>query len=104
MKRSRSKPEWQKKLAKERIDILFDEAKKAVKEDPDLSKRYMKLVKKIGMRYNVRLGKRKNGFCKKCYNYFYPGVTCRQIAKKGKINIKCFSCNRTTKIMYKTKR
>ena len=64
MKR-REKPEEQIKIAKERIAILFKEADK----EPDMAKRYMKLAKKIGMRYNVRLGSLKRRFCKECHSY-----------------------------------
>ena len=100
---SRAKPEWQKKIAKERINILFDEAKRAIKEDRDtvLAKRYMQLAKKIGMRYNVRLGKRRRSFCSNCFNYFYPSVTCRQRLKKGRINILCFNCNKVNRYIIK---
>ena len=97
------RPEYQIKIAKERIAILFDEAEKMVKEDPELAKRYMKLAKRIGMRYNVRLGKLKRRFCKYCYNYFLSGKTCTQRLKNGRINIKCLSCNRVTRIIYKSR-
>src|SRR3989338_485217 len=54
---ARQKPEYQVKIAKERIAILFDEARKTAASEPDLAKRYMLLAKRIAMRYNVRLGK-----------------------------------------------
>ena len=101
MTRGGKKPEWQVKIAKERIVILFDEAAKAVKEDPELAKRYMKLAKRIGMRYNVRLEKMRWKFCKYCYNFFLPGKTCTQRLKNGKINIKCLSCNKVIRYPYR---
>jgi len=94
-------PELQKKIAKERIDILFKEAGSIAKEEPALAKRYMKLAKKIGMRYNIRLGKLKRRFCKHCYAYFLPGVNCSQRLKNKKITIKCFTCNKTIRYPYK---
>ncbi|MFH0832298.1 MAG: ribonuclease P [Candidatus Aenigmatarchaeota archaeon] len=95
------KPVEQLKIAKERIAILFNEAQKTVKEDPELAKRYTRLAKKIGMRYNIRLGRLKRRFCKYCYNYFLPGVSCRQRLNKGKVSIKCFSCDKTIHYPYK---
>ena len=95
--RSRSKPEWQIKIAKERIDILFDEAAKT--KNPDLQRRYMQLAKKIGMRYNVRLAGKKKMFCKHCFYYFSGSV--RRRLKNGKIVIKCPGCGRVTRQVYK---
>ena len=95
--RSRNKPEWQIKIAKERIDILFDEAAKT--NLPALQRRYMQLAKKIGMRYNVRLAGKKKIFCKYCYYYFGPQVKRR--LKEGKLVIKCPGCNRITRQIYK---
>lgn len=100
----RRKPEDQIKIAKERIDILFKEAENVVRERPDLAKRYVKLAKKIGMRYNVRLGKLKRKFCKYCYSFFLPGLTCSQRLRKGRITIKCFSCNKTIRYPYKIRK
>src|SRR3989338_7703545 len=95
--RSRSKPEWQIKIAKERIGILFDEATKS--KDKQLQKRYMKLAKKIGMRYNVRLGSRKRLFCKHCFYYFSADVKRR--LKNGKLVIVCPGCKKVAQQVYK---
>jgi len=96
-----SKPEYQLKIARERINILFDEARKTAKEDPELACRYVKLAKRIGMRYNIRLGRLRRKFCRHCYSYFLPGVNCSQRLKNKKITIKCFSCNKTIHYPYK---
>lgn len=95
--RSRSKPEWQIKIAKERIGILFDEARKS--SDKQLQRRYMQLAKKIGMRFNVRLGKRKKLFCKHCFYYF--GADAKRRLKNGKLTIVCPGCKRITRQIYK---
>ena len=95
--RSRNKPEWQIKIAKERIGILFDEAAKT--SNPTLQKRYMQLAKRIGMRYNVRLEGRKKLFCKYCYYYF--GGNVKRRLKDGKMVIKCPGCGRVTRQIYK---
>lgn len=95
--RSRTKPDWQIKIAKERIDILFNEAAKS--RDKHLQKRYVQLAKKIGMRYNVRLGGKKRLFCKRCFYYF--GADVKRRLKKGKLVIICPGCQRITKQIYK---
>jgi len=95
--RSRSKPEWQIKIAKERIGILFSEAAKT--RDKQLRQRYMKLAKKIGMRYNVRLGARKKLFCKHCFYYY--GADAKRRLKNGKLVILCPGCKRVARQVYK---
>ena len=94
--RSRRKPEYQTKIARERIDILFDEAKKA---DEDLARRYLRLAKKIGMRYNVKIGReRKKLFCKHCFTPFRAG---RARLKNGYLSRECKFCGKTTRMKYK---
>ena len=94
--RSRKKPEYQTKIAKERIEILFDEAKKA---PDDLARRYVKLAKKIGMRYNVKLGPdRKKLYCKHCFTPFSSG---RARLKNGLLVRTCRHCGKVTRMNYK---
>ncbi|MBI2970884.1 MAG: ribonuclease P [Candidatus Aenigmarchaeota archaeon] len=101
--RSRGKPEYQVRIAKERIRILLDEAKKASAREPVLAKRYTSLAKRIGMRYNVRLGKLKRAFCKHCHAYFTAENAQRRL-RDGVITIKCFSCGKIMRIPYKPKK
>ncbi|MBI2579084.1 MAG: ribonuclease P [Candidatus Aenigmarchaeota archaeon] len=89
--RSRSKPEYQLKIARERIQILFDEAEHA--EDPKLAKRYIELARKIGMRYNVRIPRDlKRKYCRHCGAFLRYGANARHSVRKGVVTIKCFSC------------
>jgi len=94
--RSRKKPEFQTKIAKERIDILFEEAQKAPE---DLSRRYIRLAKKIGMRYNVKIGAgRKKLYCTHCFTPFGGG---RTRMKNGSLVRTCGHCGKTTKMKIK---
>jgi len=89
-----SKPEWQTKIARERIAILFDEARKIAGEDRKLANRYVELARKIGMRYNVRLpSELKKHVCKKCKSYLAPS-TARFSTKNKILRIKCNACER----------
>ena len=104
--RTRSeKPEWQKKIAEERIDILLDLAKKEFKKNKERSKRYAELARKIALRYNIRLDKAtKNQFCKNCFYLFIPGKTfqTRLESKTKTIVIKCLNCNKIYRRPYRT--
>ena len=89
-----SKPEWQTKIAKERIAILFDEARTIAGDDKKLANRYVELARRIGMRYNVRLpGELKKHVCKKCKSYLAPS-TARFSTKNKILRIQCLACKR----------
>jgi len=100
--RSRSKPDYQLKIAMERIQILFNEAENVFKDDPKLAKRYIELARRIGMRYNVRIPRDlKRKYCKHCHAFLRFGVNAQLRLKSGAVIIKCFSCNKTTHYPYK---
>lgn len=93
--RASKKPDWQQRIARERIAILSGLAEKEFGKNPERSRRYVGLVRKIGMRYNVRLGReQKRKFCKGCNTLLKPGVTSEQRTRKGAIVIKCLKCNK----------
>jgi len=101
--RSRKKPEYQLKIARERIAILLDEADKMVKEDKKLAKRYVELARKIGMRYNVRITEYKKKFCGKCHAYLKSGLTSKHRLKNGLLQIECLECKNIMRYSYKKK-
>ena len=102
MQRKRfKKPDWQLKIAKERIEILFNLAEGNLEKHPKRSRRYVELARKIGLRYNIRLPKdTKRGFCKNCNTLLYIGRTAEEIEKKlpNIKSIKCLNCGETKKI------
>jgi len=105
MKRTcRKKPLWQRKIAKERIEILLNLAEKEVKKNIERCKKYVELARTIGKRYNVRLTKeQKSKFCKKCNVILIPGYTMKtwlDPSTKTKV-VKCLSCKHLYRIPYK---
>lgn len=99
MRQQSKKPADQLKIAKERIDILFDEASKA--ESAELSMSYVKTARKIGMRYNIRLGIHKRKFCRKCSTFFVHGKTSTTRISKGFIKVECLFCGHVSRYPYK---
>ena len=98
--RSRGKPASQIRIAKERIAILFDEAKKA--KTRERANRYAQLARKIGMRYNVRLlREQRRQVCRHCKAYLPKASQCR--LKSGCISIKCLSCNKINRYPYRVR-
>jgi len=92
-----------KKIAEERIKKLFVLAyNKALSYDFKLADRYVKLARKISMKYLVKIPvKYKRLFCKHCYSYILPDVTGRIRVKEGKIIIYCKKCKKFTRIPLK---
>lgn len=101
-KKTRKKPAYQIKIAKERIEKLFSLAEKEL-DKPERSGRYIELARKIGMRYNVRLGKLKRKFCKGCNTLLKPGVTAQVRIDKKTVIIKCLKCNKIYRYPFEKK-
>jgi ribonuclease P protein subunit RPR2 len=103
MKRKyQKKPEKLRKIAKERIEILFKEAKEAFKDDPKLANRYVSLARKISMKYKVRIRPElKRRFCRHCYCYLVPSKNCRIRLQKSKVVYYCLNCKKYMRFVIK---
>ena len=94
----RNKPDNYIKIAKERIQLLSIEAKKMAKSDPELAKRYINLLRKIGMRFNVKIPKEiRRKYCKFCHNYL---LKYKQRTKNSMIHITCSYCKKIYRIPF----
>ena len=90
----------EKNIAERRINYLFTIAEKNAHEGRlNLSNRYVEIARRISMKYQVPIPRRfKRCFCKHCYSYLLPYVTCRTRINRGKIVIFCKKCNKYTRI------
>ena len=97
------KPESQIRIARERMEILLDLAEKEVKKHPDRSRRYVELARKIGMRYNVRLGSHKRRICRRCNTLLIPGHNSKVRASAGRKSmiVTCLNCGSLSRYPYK---
>jgi ribonuclease P protein subunit RPR2 len=99
----RQKPQSWLNIAKERIEILFSEARKTASDQPKRANRYVTIARKIGMRYNVRIpSKHRREFCHKCGSYLLPGNNCkvRTNSKTQCVEYYCQNCNITNRYGY----
>jgi ribonuclease P protein subunit RPR2 len=96
----------QKTIAISRINKLFLLAERyALSGRLNLANRYVELARKISMRYLVPMPKEfKRRFCKHCYKYLLPHVTCRVRIHRGRLVIYCHNCKRYTRIPLKNTR
>jgi ribonuclease P protein subunit RPR2 len=99
------KPQWQRRIARERIKILFDLAKKSLEKYPERSRRYVELLRKIGLKYNVRLSKNiKRSICKNCNQLLIPGKTSTVRLSKKTVIVKCLECGKIYRYPYSRKK
>jgi len=90
-----------RRIAEERIAILFDQAKNMFSFDPRLSDRYVFLARKIAMKFKVKLpAELKRRFCKHCHSYFMPGKNCRIRTHEGKVVYYCMNCKHFMRFPY----
>ena len=91
-----------KRIAKERIYILFGQAEKqALAGKLRLANRYVELARKLGMKYLVRIPHHlKHQFCPQCYTYLLPGANCMVRLTRQHLAIHCKSCGAIRRIPY----
>lgn len=93
-KRQQEKTE-QKRIALERINILFLQAKKR----PSFAKRYVRIARAIATRCTVRIPEKwRKRFCKKCNAFLTPGVNSSVRMRNKKLTITCKECGNVKRI------
>ena len=92
-----------KHIARQRIQILFDQAKQVGKINPQLAIQYIKSARKIAMAAKIRLPVEfKRETCKRCNALFVQGYNCRVRIKQKRephIVITCLSCGNQTRML-----
>tara|TARA_Y100000310_G_C20612672_1_gene778865 strand:- start:571 stop:894 length:324 start_codon:yes stop_codon:yes gene_type:complete len=88
-----------KKIAEERIEILFSEAAKVFSKNRERANRYVEMARKLAMKINLRMPvKYKRQYCKHCYSYLKFGDNARKRIRDSKIIIYCKTCKKYTRI------
>ena len=97
------KPNSVKQIARQRIAILFEQAKNTGKTNPQLAAQYVKSARKIAMAAKIWLPVEfKRRTCRKCNALFVQGYNCRVRIKQKRephIVITCLNCGNQTRIM-----
>ena len=103
MRRGRDK-DSQKKIATERIALLFGQAEQVFAKHPERATRYVDLARRIAMKLNVRLSSAyRRRFCSHCYVFLVPGTNARVRTREGKLVVYCLGCKKYTRIPLKKK-
>ncbi|MCQ1538038.1 ribonuclease P [Methanocalculus taiwanensis] len=85
-----------KKIARERIDILFHYARLWAGEDRKRSRSCILLARRIAMKQRIRIPKRyRRQFCSNCTIFLVPGSNSRVRIQHGKVIVTCLDCGHT---------
>lgn len=93
-----------KEIAAARIETLYSLSAASLKKEPALSRRYVRLMKKISTHYKVPLPKEiKNSVCRKCGYLMVPGVSSKVtvVSSRGYVANKCNNCGSELHINYR---
>ncbi len=95
-------------IAKQRIQVLFQQATSVYKSNPQLSSRYIATARKIAMAAKIRLPTTyKRQICKNCNTLLVQGDNCRVRIKQKRethVVITCLNCGCKTRILLRKKR
>ena len=101
-------PNRVKEIARQRIGILFEQAKKLGRTDPKLAMQYVASARRIAMAARIRLPTEvRRETCKECNSMFVHGVNCRVRVKQKRephVVVTCLNCGNQTRIMLKEKK
>jgi ribonuclease P protein subunit RPR2 len=101
----KSKP---KQIASQRIQVLFQQAKKVYPDNPQLSSRYVETARKIAMATKIRLpAMYKRQTCKNCNLLLVQGDNCRVRIKQKRephVVVTCLNCGHKTRILLRKKK
>lgn len=97
-----------KQIARQRIQILFEQARQAGKTDPASAAQYIKSARRIAMAARIRLPiEFRRQVCRSCNALLVQGFNCRVRVKQKRephVVITCLNCGKQTRIMLKTKK
>lgn len=95
------KPKWMIDIAKERMNILFENAEKQFFSHPERSNRYVEMAQKLSTKYNTKIPEKWNRrYCKSCNCFLYYGYNSTVRLINNNVNIICGECGHTMKIPY----
>ncbi|USS41423.1 ribonuclease P protein component 4 [Thermococcus aggregans] len=93
-----------KKIALERINILFSLAERVFPYDKELANRYVEIALAVQQKAKVRMPRKwKRRYCKKCHSFLVPGVNARVRLRQKRmphVVIQCLECGHIMRYPY----
>jgi ribonuclease P protein subunit RPR2 len=92
-----------RQIARQRIQLLFEQAQKISKSDPKLAAKYIKTARRIAMAAKIRLPLEfRRQICKNCNALLVHGSNCRVRIKQKReshVVVTCLNCGYQTRIL-----
>lgn len=83
----------ERNLALERVEKLISLAHRRRTQSPELSDRYVRLARRIAMRYQVPIPSEiRRRVCRGCDTLLTPGLTARVRKTPGRMSVTCLRC------------
>ncbi|WP_324736221.1 ribonuclease P protein component 4 [Thermococcus sp. SY098] len=93
-----------RKIALERINILFTLAERVFPYDKELANRYVEIALAVQQKAKVRMPRKwKRRYCKKCHSFLVPGVNAQVRLRQKRmphVVIKCLECGHIMRYPY----
>jgi len=97
-----------RKIAKQRIQVLFQQAEEIRRENPQLGSRYVAVARKIAMAAKIRLPREyKRRICRNCNTLLVPGENCRVRVRQRRephVVVTCLACGHQTRVLLRKKK
>jgi ribonuclease P protein subunit RPR2 len=97
-----------KQIARQRIQVLFEQAKSVFEDDPQLAIQYIVSARKIAMAAKIRLPiEFRRETCKSCNALLVPGHNCRVRVKQKRephVVVTCLNCGNQTRMLLSKKK
>ena len=98
----------EQQIAYERINILYEKALEIMLENPELARRYIRLMKKIAQRSRKHIPKEiKDNICKQCNTILIPGYSCHtriRQRRESHIATTCHHCGHIKRLPIRKER
>jgi len=96
-----------RRIAQQRIEILFNKAKETYSADPAQSRRYVRLLRRIAQRTRTKLPTHvRRGICRGCGTVLIPGVNSHTRVRQRRephTATTCHLCGRVHRIPLRTR-
>ncbi|ACJ16697.1 ribonuclease P component [Thermococcus onnurineus NA1] len=93
-----------KRIARERVNILFTLAERVFPYEPELANRYVEIALAVQQKAKIRMPKKwKRRYCKKCHSFLVPGVNARVRLRRKRmphVVVKCLNCGHIMRYPY----
>ncbi|MFQ5919721.1 MAG: ribonuclease P protein component 4 [Thermoplasmata archaeon] len=92
----------ERRIARERMDILFEMAEEeAHRGNLPRANRYVRLARRLGMRYNVPFSSSyRRRYCRGCGTFLAPGTAATVRLRRSRVVVTCKACGRVARYPY----